>query len=812
MNVFIQLFKPFIILLFIFFLPVTVSSQIQGSVKDVNNLPLPAASVLLLNQKDSSLVLGIMASEEGTFSISNFTPGNYLLGIKMLGYKPAYSDPFVIKSSNDHIHLDPIVAEEDVHQLQDVSVVAKKPIYELHVDRMVINVENSITSSGNTALDVLEKSPGVIVDRQNNSISMNGKSGVMVMINGRQNRMPIAAAVEMLASMNADNINKIELITSPPAKYDAEGNAGIINIVLKKHDDFGTNGSFNLGAGMGVHEKMNGSLELNHHVEKVNLFGLYNANFDNLQQNINSSRVINQSGSMLETNSESLREAQLLFQNARLGFDYTISSKTILGVLASGYIRDWNMDAVNDIYYRRDNEITSRSNLKTKELNKWVHYMGNINLQHHFKEEEILEFNFDYLNYDNNNPSNYGISNTGAGATPGSDEGIDVTKSTPIQIAVGTIDYSSQMSTKFKIEGGLKETATRFYNDVGVSYLRQGSWQIDNELTNNYRMKEDISALYSSITYSPNKKTSLIAGLRYEYMNSVLSSATEYGILDQHYGQLFPTFYFSRKLNDRNTWQFSYSRRIDRPTFNDLAPFVIFETPETFLSGNVKLVPAISNILKTDYQYKTIMFSISYTDTKNAIGQFQPKIIENENKQYLTARNLDHLNTISGIVAFPIELTKWWKMQNNFTWILQRLKTLYENQHIDITQHNYRINSIQNFTISKSISAEISGYYQSRSLQGVYVSEPIWSLDFGIQKKFNNDNSSLSLNATDVFNTNIYKSSANIPKLNINTKVLLDFGLREIRLTYTHKFGNTKVKPARKRKTGSEEERSRITN
>ena len=149
-------------------------------------------------------------------------------------------------------------------------------------------------------------------------------------------------------------------------------------------------------------------------------------------------------------------------------------------------------------------------------------------------------------------------------------------------------------------------------------------------------------------------------------------------------------------------------------------------------------------------------------------------------------------------------------MQNNFTWILQRLKTLYEGQQVDITQTNYKINSIQNFTISKSISAEISGYYQSRSLEGVYVSEPMGSLDFGIQKKFNNDNSSLSLNATDVFNTNIYKSSANIPELNINTKVLLDFGMREIRLTYTHKFGNTKVKSTRKRNTGSEEERNRI--
>lgn len=422
-----QKIKPVLVMVSFLLISAIGFSQIQGSVKDVNNNPVPYANILLLNAKDSSLVSGILATEQGTYQISNFKPGDYLLGISMVGFKPAYSPPFHIKNSNEHLHNPPIIVEEDSRQLEDVNVVAKRPVYELEIDRMVINVENSITSTGNTALEVLEKAPGVTVDRQNNSISMSGKSGVMIIINGRQNRMPVSAAVEMLAAMSADNVQKIELITTPPAKYDAEGDAGIINIVLKKNDDFGTNGSFTLGAGMGVHEKLNGSLNLNHHVEKVNYFGLYNASFNNTQQMFKGNRRVNQAGSILETSNESLREAQLLFQNARIGFDYTISSKTTLGVLATGYIRDWDMDAVNDIFYRRDNEIENRSKLMTSELNKWIHYMGNLNIQHHFKELEVLEFNLDYLDYDNNNPSNYTISNTAGQTNPEPDEGIDVT-------------------------------------------------------------------------------------------------------------------------------------------------------------------------------------------------------------------------------------------------------------------------------------------------------------------------------------------------------------------------------------------------
>lgn len=787
-------------------------SQIQGSVLDMNNQPLSFANVLLLNEKDSVVVSGIMATEEGTFNFTSFKPGKYILGVSMLGYKPSYSAAFEVKSSNVHIHNEPIFVEESSHQLEDVNVVAKKPLYELKIDRMVVNVENSVTSTGNTALEVLEKSPGVIVDRQNYGLSLSGKSGVMVMINGKQNRMPVSAAVQMLDAMSADNVKRIELITTPPAKYDAEGDAGIINIVLKKNDAFGTNGSFTLGAGYGEKEKFNGNLNLNHHAEKINYFGLYSASYNNTYQEIFTNRKINQSGSILETDAKSYRDPQIIFQNARMGFDYTMSSKTVLGVLFSGYIRDWQNNAINEIYYSRDEEIFALSEMKTVGLNKSIQGMGNVNLRHSFKEEEILDFNFDYLHHSINNPSYYKVENIDLEGIPESGEEIDVTKETPINIYVGMIDYSNQISPKVKFEVGAKSTFSYFLNDVSVSYLNSGIWEIDEDLTNNYWLNENISALYSSFSFKLDENTSLVAGLRYEYLNSVLSSETEEGIVDLHYGKLFPTFYLSRKLNKNNTVQFAYSRRIDRPTFNQLAPFVLILTPETFVKGNVNLVPAISGIVKADYQYKSIMLTLSYTDTENAISRFQPKIDEEENIQYLSSSNIDSRKTFSTMLAFPINVSKWWRMQNNLSWVMYKIVTGYEGEDLDIENNSYRFNSIQTFDVTKRFSAEVSGFYQSLAIWGIVERKPFGRVDLGLQLKFKNESSRLNLNVSDVFKNGYLRTTAHVPELNIDMNNRLYFESRRAMLTFTHNFGNTKAQAARKRNTASDEEQKRLSN
>lgn len=351
-------------LIIFFIIPFIAFTQIQGIVIDANKQPLSFANVVLLNQMDSSIVSGTMATEEGTYLFTGCKPGGYILRISMIGYKTTSSPPFIISGSDDNLLIEPIVAEEESYQLNDINIVAKKPVYELKVDRMVVNVENSITAAGNTILEVLEKSPGVIVDRQNNALTLSGKSGVTVMINGKQNRMPMVAAFQMLDAMSADNIKQIELITAPPARYDAEGDAGIINIILKKKESLGTNGSVVLRAGYWKQEKLNGSLNLNHGLEKINFYGLYDIDYNNSIQTATMNDIIRQPDFVFETNTKSVRDIDVVYQNARFGFDYNISTKTFLGVLFTGYKRVYCKVAINDILYKENQQPSGQSKLR----------------------------------------------------------------------------------------------------------------------------------------------------------------------------------------------------------------------------------------------------------------------------------------------------------------------------------------------------------------------------------------------------------------------------------------------------------------
>jgi hypothetical protein len=233
-------------------------------------------------------------------------------------------------------------------------------------------------------------------------------------------------------------------------------------------------------------------------------------------------------------------------------------------------------------------------------------------------------------------------------------------------------------------------------------------------------------------------------------------------------------------------------------------------TPETFLSGNENLLPALSNIFKTEYQLKRIILSVTYTDTKNSIARFQPRNTDDLSKQYFISRNIDSDKTATGLLAFPVKITDWWNMQNNFNWIVKKIATIYDGTDISFTQSNYMLNTIQRIDLSKRVSAEVSGFYRSRAISGVYVMDPMGRMDIGLQYKFKNENSKLNFNLSDVFKSSVWKSSADVPELNIYNRWSLDFEPRVFRVSFTHNFGSTKIKSARNRKTGSEEERGRV--
>lgn len=789
---------------------VQAQTKISGIVLDSSDKPVGFANVILLNPSDSTMVKGTLSTEQGKYTFENIKLGKYLITATYLGNKQFYTAVFNISDKQDHLELVPIKLDESDVKLNEVVISAKKPLFEQKVDRMVINVKSSIISVGGSALDVLERSPGIRVNRQSSSLSMSGKDGVVVMINGKVNHMPLSAVVQMLAGMNANNIEKIELISTPPSKYDAEGNAGFINIVLVSNPGAGTNGSYSLSMGYGDEETSATSMNFNHRKSKINFYGDYSFLRDHQKQKITSYRQLNIERKYIENQSISERDPIQRNHNARLGFDYQMSKNTVLGALVSGFDNKWSMDALNTVFMKTDRRLDTSLNIKNDEINHWRNFGVNGNLQHTFKNDKILSFNLDYLYYHDSNPTNYLNSYYNGSGTFLHDNKTKSGKITPLSMWVGNTDFSKKLGKKIEWETGIKAGIYRFNNNVRVDYFLNNNWVSDNSLSANYTLKEEIAAAYTSFKMTLNPKTEVKAGLRYEYTNSNLGTENSKNIIDRKYGNLFPTLYFSRKLSETQSLNFSYSKRITRPTFNDMAPFVIFIDPNTFFSGNSAIQPSISNSLNTSYLLKKFIFSLGYSHDDSPIAGFQSRIDSVTRKEIIAAENMKNMKTLSTTLSLPFDVSKWWNMQNNITGRWQQINATYNDAPVQISQKDVQIVSTQNFKFSNDFSVEVVAFYQTASLFGKSIMKPFGIVSFGIQKKTSSQKSTWSFNISDLLNTGIFSAYSYIPDQNLNTTFKMRFQSRTAKITFSRTFGNDKLTGKRERKTASEEERRRV--
>ncbi|MEE9373124.1 MAG: outer membrane beta-barrel protein [Saprospiraceae bacterium] len=788
----------------------SAQSSIKGNVFDTNGNPLPFANVLLQNPTNKSLVKGEITDLDGNFIIKNIIPDVYTISITMIGYSE-HTSALIHISGGEPYDLGSVNLAVNAVELEGVEIRAKKPLFEQSIDRMIVNVANSVTSAGSNVLEVLERSPGVIVDRLNGSISMAGKNGVVVMINGKISRMSTDAVVQMMEGMNADNIEKIELITTPPANFDAEGNAGFINIVLKQNLDEGVNGSYSLNAGYGIHEKFGGSINVNYRKKIINFYGEYSyANNRSIQKFSNYRKVVFQ-GNLTETNSISDRDpTSTVNHNLRLGADLQIGTKTILGFLGTWSQRDWTMDAMNDISILESGVLINTLDMRIGELNLWNNYLGNINLQHQFTKKETFNIDLDYAFYHQDQPNDYDIKFYNENGILEQEQQIRVGKETPIQFLVGKADYTNHIGEKMIFETGIKGAFSSFDNNISLEMLETQGWVNDPDFTAEYTLNEDIVASYAALTLQLNKDTDIKIGLRYEHTESNLGTIQEPDIVDRTYGDIFPSFYFSKTLSDNNKLQFSYSRRINRPSFTQLAPFIFFHDPNAYFTGNIALQPSITDAVKAAYRFNTVLFSLQYSFEDEAISRGQPFIDPVSNKQVNSSVNLDFSKVVSASLSLPVQVTDWWDMQYNIIVLWKQDKTRFEGDIITNEQKSYRVNSVQSFKLSRDFTLELSGNYRSSGINGFVKSKATGALNIGIQKKLSNNNGRLSLNVNDILNTFKINIFADDPSIGFEYRGGFHFSERSVRLSYTRSFGSNKIKEKRKRQTSSEEEQRRV--
>lgn len=788
----------------------TNRGKVSGSVLDEKNEPFPFVNVLLVKAADSTLAKGITTDTDGKFLIEQVETGRYLTLVSMVGYQKVYSQPFVV--NKEEVQLSPVKLTTTVELLNEVTVVAKKPFIEQQIDRTVVNVENSIVSAGATALEVLERSPGVVVDQQNDRLQLRGKDGLVVQIDGKQTFLSQQELMNLLRNTPSDNIEKIELITNPSAKYDAVGNSGIINIVFKRNKNFGTNGNVTLGgATYNGFYRANSSLSLNHRQGKISSFGNLSVFKGNGFNSTEIYRKIPYEGNLTIFDQKSERNWQAENYSLRAGLDYNLTEKTTLGILASAFLNDWELPngISNNRILNGNQQLQQTYKTITTGGQHMSNLTGNINMKHKFDDKgKELTFDADYVQYDGKSTNQLDTRYfSPSGDLMGSPDLLRNHMPSAIKIGVAKMDYVQTLG-KGKFETGIKSSFVASDNNMTFE-IKVDDWIKDPTRSNQFKYTENINAAYVNYGGKLDNKTQYQVGVRAEHTHSIGNSVTLNEVRDRNYLNLFPSLFVSRQLDSSNVLNVSYSRRIDRPDYQSLNPFEFYLDPYTFQRGNPNLKPQFTHSIQLTHVYKSfINTSISYSRIKDLIVNEIPVQIASENKTYVTNANLDNQDNVNVTISAPIPVTKWLTTQINLTGTYNHYKAYYLDELLDIEQFAWNTFINNQVKLPKDWSAEVSGWYNSKNVYGLFVAKPMGMINAGIQKSIMDKKGSIRVNVNDIFWTNKFRASTNYKDMDFSLRSI--WPSRQFRVTFTYRFGNQNVKGARQRNTGADDLQQRV--
>lgn len=785
--------------------------RLSGTVSDPHEKPLAYASVALLHAVDSTLVHGVLTNDAGAFLFDNVPAGQFLLQVSMLGYAPGWSSAIAVDADHHRVEAPQVVLQEQSAVLGEVSVTAKRPFLEQKIDRTVINVANSITNAGGSALQVLQRAPGVQVNMLTKTIALAGKQGVVVMINNKLTRLPPEAVVDMLAGMSADQIDHIELIHTPPANFEAEGNAGIVHIVLKQSGDTGLSGGYSSKGGYGSGRKYGAGTYFNYRKKSVNVFGNYDLDHNLNPQIFTNYRRVQSGTDVLETSSHSDRPyTPTTTQHARIGADFQVSKRTVVGVLGSFFDRNWYMEAVNKVEYLKNSRADSLLRMPVTEVNHNRSFSGNLNLSHQFSAHQSLNVDADFISYDISNPSSYDLQHLDAAERPTAQSGLRISKKTPIQIGVAKMDYAVGLGKNTRLETGLKGTRMHFENNVAVDQRRdQGLWQPVGLYTSRSEMNERVLGAFASVATKWGPRTEVKAGLRYEHTDTRLDSGAAVIIVDRNYGSWFPTVFISRSLSKEHTLQASYARRITRPNIRRLAPWLIFADPTTLEGGNPALQPSFTDAFNLNYGIKAWRLGVSYS-VEHAPMNFVPRVDKTTNRQFNLFENLGALHTWSANLYVPWQPASWWDMNYNLYANHSLLDFQLEGRDLQVRNVAYGVRAAHTLRLPKKYTLEITGDYNGPAYWGIAYWRATGSLNVGIEKNLGPTWGKLRFNANDLFRSTNWYGTTDQPAIGLFVKSSYRFTERVFMLSWNNTFGNRKLKSQRQRATGSEEEWRRI--
>ncbi len=804
--------KIFTLITCLFLTAFVQAQRISGVVKDEKGKAINAASISLQRAKDSSIVKLSVTDKEGNFTFTGIAAGKYFISVIAVGYNNQSSTVFDFNSTDVAVPSFPLT--KAVKQLDGVTVTSKKPMIEVKADKTIVNIEGSINAQGSDAFELLRKSPGVTVDRDDN-VSLSGKNGVQVYIDGKPSPLAGKELADFLRSLNSNQIEAIELITNPSAKYDAAGNAGIINIRLKKNKAYGTNGSVSAGYGIGIYGKYNTGINLNHRNNKINLFGNYSFNDNTNESNMNLYRKVldtlfDQKGTMTSKSRSN---------NFKAGMDYFINKNNTIGVIVSGNYNNNSLDNYSNtpISYVPTNTgyrllIADNTNSGSRNNTNF-----NINYRHTDSTGRELNMDADYgtfrINSNQFQPNYY---YNFAGSSELDRKVYNMIAPSNIDIATFKVDYE-QPFAKGKLGLGGKIASVKTTNNFERFDVFNSGKVMDTLRSNNFNYKENINAVYANYNRQ-FKGINVQLGVRVENTNATGTStgytknSTGYVVYDstfkRDYTNLFPSAAITFNKNPMSQWSLSYSRRIDRPAYQDLNPFEFKLDEYTFQKGNTQLIPQYTNSFSVTHSYKyKLTTTLNYSHVKDVFTQLIDTA--EKSKSFITKKNLATQDIVSVNVSYPFQY-KWYSVFTNVNMNYSRYKANFgAGRTIDLDAAAFNIYMQHSFKLGKGYTGEISGWYNSPSIwQGTFESKAMGSVDAGLQKQILKGKGNVKVSVSDIFFTMRWAGTSNFAGQLLTASG--NWESRQFKINFSYRFGKLTVKTARQRTTGSEDESKRV--
>lgn len=794
-------------ILFIGINHLSFAATIQGKINNANGEAIADANIVLQLGSDSSIQKLTLTNDSGHFEFSDIKKGVYFIKVIASGYIKYSSANFVLDSN---IYLPAIAMRTDNRNLKEVDIVVRKPLIENKPGKLIVNVDALLSNAGKTAFEVLEQSPSISIDN-NNTIRMRGKAGVIVYIDGKLSPLQGDDLANYLKALPSQAIERIELITQPSAKYDAAGNAGIINIVMKKDKRLGTNGTVALSVGQGRYYKTGEGISINNRNKKMNVFGSYNfgarKGFNDLDLYRKFYANDTFQGAYKQFNGLTF---PINTHQLRGGIDFNLNRNTLVGFVISGARTAFKPMGLNSTTVMNSQELPeSKFSTVNNSSERWGNASANFNFKHTIDTlgTEITA-DIDYAEYRNTSEQHF---NTQYFALDGS------SLKNPyillgniggrLQIKSAKVDYTHPFKNGARMEAGAKASDVRADNDLKFYDQSNGVNIFDSTKSNHFIYSEKINAAYINYT-TVIKKLNIQLGLRGEQTRTQGTQIINGNRFTNKYIQLFPNIAIDHEFSKVYSAGITLSRRIDRPSYEQLNPFKFFLDPTTYKEGNPFLLPQLSyNIEFSQTFNQRITATLSYSNTQRLITEVLVPAEFASNITIQTNVNLLRYDYYGASISAPLQLTSWWTSINNANVYYGYYRGELANTKLSNGSAAFDLNSINSFTLPKNWTAEMNLFYTSPQVYAYILARESWQLGIGIQKSFNDRKGTIKLSASDLFWTGGSAGESSFRDFNEVYKVKRE--TRAAFLTLTYKLGKTTVAPSRRRAGSAEEEKQR---